>query len=76
MPGPDEEKKAQEKLLNSPEAKEFMNFIIKNGAIAPPDPFKKNRQMLKDNIQCPVCGYYCVGKGGHGCINKPELCGL
>jgi hypothetical protein len=24
-----------------------------------------------DNIQCPVCGYYCLGNGGHGCIDKP-----
>ena len=23
--------------------------------------------------QCPVCGYYCAGKGGIGCIDKPEL---
>lgn len=20
---------------------------------------------------CPVCGYYCLGKGGYGCIDKP-----
>jgi len=26
--------------------------------------------------QCPVCGYYCLGKGGIGCIDKPMLCGL
>jgi len=24
-----------------------------------------------DNDDCPVCGYYCLGKGGHGCIDKP-----
>lgn len=23
--------------------------------------------------QCPVCGYYCIGKGGFGCIDKPSL---
>ena len=23
--------------------------------------------------QCPVCGYYCTGKGGFGCINKKSL---
>ena len=28
------------------------------------------------NIHCPVCGYYCLGKGGVGCIDKPTLCGL
>lgn len=22
---------------------------------------------------CPVCGYYCLGKGGFGCIDKPSL---
>lgn len=26
-----------------------------------------------ENIQCPVCGYYCLGKGGHGCIDKPGM---
>lgn len=26
------------------------------------------------NIHCPVCGYYCLGKGGIGCIDKPSLC--
>jgi hypothetical protein len=24
-------------------------------------------------IQCPACGYYCLGKGGFGCIDKPTL---
>lgn len=23
-------------------------------------------------LNCPVCGYYCTGKGGHGCIDKPN----
>lgn len=31
-----------------------------------------NTKSAKD-IQCPVCGYYCNGKGGIGCIDKPEL---
>ena len=26
-----------------------------------------------ENVQCPVCGYYCLGKGGHGCIDKPGM---
>ena len=26
-----------------------------------------------DDIVCPVCGYYCLGKGGQGCIDKPSL---
>ena len=29
-----------------------------------------------ENEQCPVCGYYCLGKGGIGCIDKPSLCGI
>jgi hypothetical protein len=24
-------------------------------------------------IVCPVCGYYCLGKGGFGCIDKPNM---
>jgi hypothetical protein len=24
-------------------------------------------------LNCPVCGYYCLGKGGVGCIDKPKL---
>jgi len=26
-----------------------------------------------DDIICPVCGKYCLGKGGYGCIDKPNL---
>ncbi len=26
-----------------------------------------------ENIQCPVCGYYCLGRGGNGCIDKPFM---
>ena len=24
-----------------------------------------------EDIICPVCGYYCLGRGGFGCIDKP-----
>ena len=24
-------------------------------------------------IQCPVCGYYCAGRGGVGCVDKPFI---
>ncbi len=24
-------------------------------------------------VQCPVCGYYCLGNGGKGCIDKPSM---
>ena len=27
-----------------------------------------------DEIICPVCGYFCLGEGGQGCIDKPSLC--
>ena len=30
-------------------------------------------QYINGNIHCPVCGYYCLGEGGIGCINKPSL---
>lgn len=26
-----------------------------------------------NDISCPVCGYYCAGKGGIGCIDKPAM---
>ncbi|MCK5161655.1 MAG: hypothetical protein KAQ99_08795 [Candidatus Aureabacteria bacterium] len=33
------------------------------------------REMLEGKREseeiCPVCGYYCLGKGGIGCIDKP-----
>jgi hypothetical protein len=32
-----------------------------------------NKTYLQQNIQCPICGYYCLGKGSHGCIDKPSL---
>jgi hypothetical protein len=24
-------------------------------------------------LHCPVCGYYCLGNGGMGCIDKLRL---
>lgn len=29
--------------------------------------------MNRMDIRCPVCGYYCLGNGGIGCIDKPSL---
>lgn len=26
-----------------------------------------------EDENCPVCGYYCIGNGGFGCIDKPEI---
>ena len=26
-----------------------------------------------EKIQCPVCGYYCLGNGGKFCIDKKSL---
>ncbi len=35
---------------------------------------RTTRKSIKpEDIQCPVCGYYCLGKGGYGCIDKPSL---
>jgi hypothetical protein len=34
---------------------------------------KKNKKVLSEEISCPICGYYCLGKGGFGCIDKPKL---
>lgn len=37
---------------------------------------EKKAEKEKDraiDIQCPVCGFYCFGIGGHGCIDKPKL---
>ena len=36
---------------------------------------KERYEINKDEI-CPVCGYYCLGKGGIGCIDKPMLCDM
>ena len=29
--------------------------------------------MSNQEIVCPSCGYYCLGRGGLGCIDKPSL---
>lgn len=31
---------------------------------------------MGNHFSCPVCGYYCLGDGGHGCIDKPSMCDL
>ena len=46
----------------------------------PPKPAESEadheRNIAFDDEVCPVCGYYCNGKGGFGCIDKPVLTGL
>ena len=32
-----------------------------------------SRNSESADIQCPVCGYYCLGHGGIGCIDKPTI---
>ena len=32
-----------------------------------------SQEQMDEDIFCPVCGYYCLGKGGNGCIDKPTL---
>jgi len=34
--------------------------------------FRTTRKKFED-VQCPVCGYYCLGKGGYGCIDKTRI---
>lgn len=36
------------------------------------NPECKNENPNSEEI-CPVCGYYCLGKGGMGCIDKPSF---
>ena len=31
------------------------------------------KERRPEDYICPVCGYYCLGKGGVGCIDKPSL---
>ena len=40
------------------------------------DDARTAAQKKYDDISCPVCGYYCLGNGGLGCIDKPLLSGL
>lgn len=42
------------------------------------DAFVAGVKRVKDryeaeNAQCPVCGFYCLGNGGVGCIDKPAM---
>ena len=39
-------------------------------ALLPP---YKNEPVRAEDLLCPTCGYYCLGKGGYGCIDKPGL---
>ena len=34
---------------------------------------QRERERKAEELQCPVCGYYCLGNGGVGCIDKPSL---
>lgn len=31
------------------------------------------RELKPEEAICPVCGCYCLGRGGHGCIDKPSM---
>lgn len=38
--------------------------------------YKMHKNLVSpENEHCPTCGYYCMGRGGFGCIDKPTLCG-
>lgn len=34
--------------------------------------YKIAKAVIKEDY-CAVCGYYCLGNGGFGCIDKPTL---
>ena len=40
----------------------FFHFLFKSRTVTP-----------VEDIHCPVCGYYCLGKGGVFCIDKKGL---
>lgn len=37
------------------------------------DQMAQDHTERPEDLHCPVCGYYCIGKGGVGCIDKPKL---
>lgn len=46
------------------------------GMIPPPDVtagVMGDHPPSSEDEQCPVCGYYCLGHGGAGCIDKPSM---
>jgi hypothetical protein len=45
---------------------------FEDARLAQPEPEEKKYT----EESCPVCGYYCLGKGGTNCIDKPKLCGI
>jgi hypothetical protein len=52
----------------------FHNAVIETlrSRLSAPEPEEKKYT----EESCPVCGYYCLGKGGVNCIDKPKLCGI
>jgi hypothetical protein len=66
------------------EWKSNLGFVKEAGDVGlylhPPRPVETEadheRNIAFDDEVCPVCGYYCNGKGGFGCIDKPVLTGL
>ena len=40
------------------------------------EPMDEHSKEHENMLQCPVCGFYCLGNGGFFCIDKPKLCGL
>lgn len=49
------------------------NDRCENGHTYPSKDSLNNKPDNLDNIQCPVCGYYCLGKGGVECIDKSRF---
>lgn len=53
---------------------ELIKWLIENGE----ETFlsrccKTESQIQAEDLQCPVCGFYCLGNGGLGCIDKPYI---
>jgi hypothetical protein len=60
--------------IKQPEGGDLYDAAIETlrARLSAPEP--KEKKYTEES--CPVCGYYCLGKGGVNCIDKPKLCGI
>jgi cytochrome c5 len=60
--------------IKQPEGSDLYDAAIETlrARLGAPEPEEKKYT----EESCPVCGYYCLGKGGVNCIDKPKLCGI
>lgn len=54
-----------------------MSNVFKKKLLLKITPKQQHKLDLKaiSEIICPVCGYYCLGKGSKGCIEKKIIQG-